>query len=125
MKGPFSKAKGGITSSAILGEGMLIFGSKDWSLYAVEAEAGWQVWKFRMGGATISTPAYSEGRIYTAGGEGRVYAVRSEEHTSELQSHLNIVCRLLLAKNHGTSSILIVILPLTLSPMLRFNVQIP
>src|SRR5260370_34513247 len=24
---------------------------------------------------------------------------RSEEHTSELQSHLNLVCRLLLAKN--------------------------
>src|SRR5260370_39107819 len=26
-------------------------------------------------------------------------AVRSEEHTSELQSHLNLVCRLLLVKN--------------------------
>src|SRR4029434_11338690 len=26
--------------------------------------------------------------------------VRSEEHTSELQSHLNLVCRLLLAKQH-------------------------
>src|SRR5690242_6198818 len=31
--------------------------------------------------------------------EGRVAGVRrSEEHTSELQSHVNIVCRLLLAK---------------------------
>src|SRR5260370_22802539 len=29
------------------------------------------------------------------------YALRSEEHTSELQSHLNLVCRLLLEKkNH-------------------------
>src|SRR5260370_10634350 len=27
-------------------------------------------------------------------------SLRSEEHTSELQSHLNIVCRLLLAKKH-------------------------
>src|SRR6201986_5493508 len=26
-------------------------------------------------------------------------ALRSEEHTSELQSHLNLVCRLLLEKN--------------------------
>src|SRR4029434_8749161 len=26
------------------------------------------------------------------------YTTRSEEHTSELQSHLNLVCRLLLAK---------------------------
>src|SRR5260370_2042472 len=32
-------------------------------------------------------------------GEIRVFAVaRSEEHTSELQSHLNLVCRLLLEK---------------------------
>src|SRR4030066_255630 len=27
-----------------------------------------------------------------------IYAERSEEHTSELQSHLNLVCRLLLEK---------------------------
>src|SRR5260370_5726726 len=26
--------------------------------------------------------------------------IRSEEHTSELQSHLNLVCRLLLEKKH-------------------------
>src|SRR5260370_20975629 len=29
---------------------------------------------------------------------------RSEEHTSELQSHLNLVCRLLLDKNKHTHS---------------------
>src|SRR5260370_25532362 len=29
---------------------------------------------------------------------------RSEEHTSELQSHLNIVCRLLLEKKKATGS---------------------
>src|SRR5260370_25226876 len=29
---------------------------------------------------------------------GRRFRVRSEEHTSELQSHLNLVCRLLLEK---------------------------
>src|SRR4029434_11345523 len=28
-----------------------------------------------------------------------VFSGRSEEHTSELQSHLNLVCRLLLEKN--------------------------
>src|SRR5260370_29845829 len=30
-------------------------------------------------------------------------ATRSEEHTSELQSHLNLVCRLLLEKKKSTS----------------------
>src|SRR5260370_30967378 len=32
-------------------------------------------------------------------GRERVRLSRSEEHTSELQSHLNLVCRLLLEKN--------------------------
>src|SRR5260370_5463816 len=31
-----------------------------------------------------------------------VAAARSEEHTSELQSHLNLVCRLLLEKKKNT-----------------------
>src|SRR5690242_21236641 len=29
---------------------------------------------------------------------GNLFAARSEEHTSELQSHVNLVCRLLLEK---------------------------
>src|SRR5260370_26610429 len=32
----------------------------------------------------------------------RVASSRSEEHTSELQSHLNLVCRLLLEKKKNT-----------------------
>src|SRR5260370_13512810 len=35
-----------------------------------------------------------------AGREGRI-CLRSEEHTSELQSHLNLVCRLLLEKKNA------------------------
>src|SRR5260370_29880267 len=31
-------------------------------------------------------------------------ALRSEEHTSELQSHLNLVCRLLLEQNNITNT---------------------
>src|SRR5207237_10419771 len=41
-------------------------------------------------------------RVYQAGRRGQAAAAeaddRSEEHTSELQSHLNLVCRLLLEK---------------------------
>src|SRR5260370_13017697 len=33
---------------------------------------------------------------------GRFFLTRSEEHTSELQSHLNLVCRLLLEKKNAT-----------------------
>src|SRR5260370_18357173 len=34
---------------------------------------------------------------------GNQQATRSEEHTSELQSHLNLVCRLLLEKKKDTT----------------------
>src|SRR5260370_32221484 len=40
------------------------------------------------------------------GGDARVGAHgRSEEHTSELQSHLNLVCRLLLGSEEHTSEL--------------------
>src|SRR5207237_4878373 len=40
-----------------------------------------------------------------ARGRGRHGERRSEEHTSELQSHLNLVCRLLLEKKNSKPSI--------------------
>src|SRR5260370_21923257 len=38
-------------------------------------------------------------------------ALRSEEHTSELQSHLNLVCRLLLEKKTNTETATVHTLP--------------
>src|SRR5260370_11957556 len=51
--------------------------------------------------------------------------VRSEEHTSELQSHLNLVCRLLLEKKK-LNSLFHTRPPLTLpSPLLSLRAQHP
>src|SRR5260370_19926344 len=47
--------------------------------------------------ADLRKPYYIDNAV---GGE----QLRSEEHTSELQSHLNLVCRLLLEKKKGTGS---------------------
>src|SRR5260370_22933817 len=46
-------------------------------------------------GVTFRGPAHDRRGALAAGPD-----VRSEEHTSELQSHLNLVCRLLLEKKH-------------------------
>src|SRR2546430_11556564 len=46
-----------------------------------------------MGGMSSSRPAMGSG-----GGGGPPQGMRSEEHTSELQSQSNLVCRLLLEK---------------------------
>src|SRR5260370_28666322 len=46
--------------------------------------------------ASVCLPASCRGSA--AGWAGNRNSSRSEEHTSELQSHLNLVCRLLLEK---------------------------
>src|SRR3712207_8173028 len=54
-----------------------------------------------LGRADLLQPAVAEDRDPVADGEG-LLAVRSEEHTSELQSRQYLVCRLLLEKkNHS------------------------
>src|SRR5207237_7248453 len=47
--------------------------------------------------------AVTETGLFTAGSAG--VDARSEEHTSELQSHLNLVCRLLLEKKKALEGI--------------------
>src|SRR5207237_9916807 len=47
---------------------------------------------------TLTHPSPSWFHDLGASASGGVSARRSEEHTSELQSHLNLVCRLLLEK---------------------------
>src|SRR2546430_5707407 len=58
--------------------------------------AGLPVWGSHM--STCTPPGARPG----AGGIGAGAAVRSEEHTSELQSQSNLVCRLLLEKKKKT-----------------------
>src|SRR3712207_8190310 len=55
---------------------------------------------------TWSSPPHRGGEDAPGGGGGaNGFIVRSEEHTSELQSRQYLVCRLLIAKkNHSTSS---------------------
>src|SRR5256886_3360650 len=51
-----------------------------------------------MGGASPRVSARSRWRLPAP--MGRTGSLRSEEHTSELQSQSNVVCRLLLEKKH-------------------------
>jgi outer membrane protein assembly factor BamB len=69
------KAKRAVTSSPVCVDGILYFGSMDWTLYALEAEGGWQLWRFRMGRPSISSPAYAEGKIFTGSADSNIYAI--------------------------------------------------
>src|SRR5260370_8393954 len=48
---------------------------------------------------------YLAQRVVPAAGRREIALHRSEEHTSELQSHLNLVCRLLLEKKKKKQNI--------------------
>src|SRR2546427_7691629 len=50
-------------------------------------------------GAAVAAPVFAHARDRLA----RAPALRSEEHTSELQSQSNLVCRLLLEKKNSRS----------------------
>src|SRR5260370_41277162 len=43
--------------------------------------------------------------LVPADGAAYIHSLRSEEHTSELQSHLNLVCRLLLEKKKPVNTV--------------------
>src|SRR5256885_9857397 len=66
--------------------------------------------------ARLAATAVEQGRLFvTAAVPGvraaRVKAARSEEHTSELQSPCNLVCRLLLEKKKNTATIVVLTRP--------------
>src|SRR2546427_9278762 len=68
-------------------------------LYPVRLSEG-QHWK-----PTLKRTGYSQIDFWTGGPRSARYSVRSEEHTSELQSQSNLVCRLLLEKKKKKKNI--------------------
>src|SRR5260221_9806981 len=69
-------------------------------------------WPFPSGAARLPGPRGGScrsrirggGRSRGRSGYGRLRVFRSEEHTSELQSHSDLVCRLLLEKKKNKKS---------------------
>ena len=55
---------GGVTSSPILWNGLLIVGSTDRHVYALDVNSGWPVWRFRAEKAIISSPRIHEETVY-------------------------------------------------------------
>lgn len=73
------RARRGILSSPVVGNGMLYVGSLDWNFYALDLRSGWAAWKYRTGGAVISTPALWEDCVFFGSADGNVYALDATE----------------------------------------------
>src|SRR5260370_19851630 len=81
-----------------------LFRSADEPVEACPPSAGYRLRKFARKYRMPVTVAAAFAVMLLA---GVVVSTRSEEHTSELQSHLNLVCRLLLEKKKTTADILL------------------
>ncbi|MCX6027297.1 MAG: serine/threonine-protein kinase [Chloroflexi bacterium] len=67
-------AKRAVLSSPAEANGMVLFGSVDWVLYAVDSTSGWVIWRFRTGHSIVSSPAIAEGVVVFGSADGRIYA---------------------------------------------------
>src|SRR2546429_8425548 len=76
-----------------LHDALPILATSDWRMAASSAISVWAI--ARSGSSTRRSPMPSSGPVGSAEN-------RSEEHTSELQSRLHLVCRLLLEKKKKT-----------------------
>ncbi len=69
------KAGGKINASPTLHDGLLVCGSWDQHLYALDAQTGQLRWKHETGNAVTTTPAIDAAAVYTASRDGHIYAL--------------------------------------------------
>lgn len=72
------RAKRGITSSPVISSQMVVFASRDSTLYALDQNSGFVTWRFRLGKGSISSPCVSDGAIFVGAGDGFIYAVEAK-----------------------------------------------
>lgn len=72
------KAKRAITSSPIVIDSIVYFGSVDTTFYALDAQSGWIIWRFRMDRPTISSPCVAENMIFTGATDNILYCIDAQ-----------------------------------------------
>ena len=75
------KTKMAITSSPSEADGVVYFSSLDSSFYALDARAGWVIWRFRMGKGSIASPCNADGLVFIGSADGNIYGI--DAHTSK------------------------------------------
>lgn len=66
---------GAVASGVTVAEGVVVVGSSDQHLYALDAASGRELWRFRTGGKVWSTPVVANGLVYAGSFDHQVYAV--------------------------------------------------
>jgi len=80
LKWEFSTG-GPIHSSPAIVDGTVYVGSRDWTLYALDAETGAKRWEFKAETWIESSPTVVDGVVYFGSNDGRLYAVDASTGT--------------------------------------------
>jgi outer membrane protein assembly factor BamB len=64
-----------VVSSPVWHDGLVVFGSDDGNVYAVDAASGRQRWMARTDGPVASTPAIAGDRVFATSYDGRLHAL--------------------------------------------------
>ncbi len=72
------KTDGGIESSPAVVSGKIYFGSKDGSVYCLDAQTGVVKWIFPTGGDISSSPLVSKAKLYIGSGDKKFYCINAE-----------------------------------------------
>jgi len=72
------RARRGITSSPASTGDLIVFGSHDSTLYALDQRNGFVTWRFRLGKGSISSPCVSDNMIFIGAADGFIYAVEAK-----------------------------------------------
>lgn len=68
-------AKRGITSSPLIVNNRIFFGSVDSTFYALDAKTGWTIWRFRMGKGSVSSPCSVDNLLFFGSADGNIYCL--------------------------------------------------
>jgi outer membrane protein assembly factor BamB len=67
---------GAVRSTPAVAGGVVVFGSDDGFLYALDAKTGAEKWRVNLGGSVSSSPAIAGGVVLVMGRDGRLCAVK-------------------------------------------------
>ncbi|MEO5494822.1 MAG: PQQ-binding-like beta-propeller repeat protein [Sphingomonas sp.] len=69
------RADGPIRSTPVYVGGMVVFGSDDGHVYALDAKSGALKWRFAAGAGVASSPSAVDGTVYVTAWDGHLYAI--------------------------------------------------
>jgi len=67
-----------IHSSPAVVDGVVYVGSRDFNVYAIDAETGEKLWSFKTGTWVESSPTVVDGIVYIGSNDGKIYAIDAD-----------------------------------------------